>query len=235
MRGIETVRKTQPPKAYGQSDRSRRSPQTPAPQPEDAARSSVSFNVDANAHKGHSPYGEYLSTPSEITRRPPPSQFDLIVTFANDQQARDALLALRHERFRSDQAVLLTKGPLNQGEFELATEALRSESYIALAIIIITELAIGTLLGAIIGWLVGLFHFAPSIGPIWQPILVIAGLGFCSALVVALLDIRRWRRVHLPTPGEAAVALRLRGSDAAARLAHAQQVLNQFGGHQDTA
>lgn len=189
----------------------------------------------ANTTNGRIDGNQETAAPREGRLRPAPSQFDLVVTFADDQQARDALLALRRERFRSDQAVLLTPGPLGYDEFELATEALRAESYVALGIVIATELAVGALLGAVIGWLAGLFHFAPAVGPVWQPILIIAGIGFCSALVVAAFDIRRWRRVHLPSPGEAAVALRLRGRDAPSRLAKAQEVLAQFGGHQDTA
>jgi hypothetical protein len=169
----------------------------------------------------------------ERKRRPAPSQFDLVVTFENDQHARDALLALRRRGFGPDSAVLLTRGPMAQDEFELAVDELRAESYVAFAIVVATELVLGTLLGAIVGWLAGLFHFAPEIGPVWQPILIVGGVGFLCALVVAFFEFRRWRRDHLPSPAEAAVALRLRGRDAPDLLVRAQDVLTQFGGQRE--
>ena len=218
--GDGMLRKRQPPGQYDYA--------ADSPQPIEVAKVRHAANERLD--------GDQEAEARRLTKqRPAPSQFDLIVTFADDQQARDALLALRRARFRSDQAVLLTRGPLGFDEFELATEALRTESYVALGIVVATELAFGALLGAMIGWLAGLFHFAPAVGPVWQPILIVAAVGFCSALVVAAFDIRRWRRVHLPSPGTAAVALCLHGRDAPARLAQAQEVLAQFGGHQDTA
>jgi hypothetical protein len=165
-------------------------------------------------------------------RRPAPSQFDLVVTFETDQQARDALLSLRREGFGPDEVVLLTRGPLAKDEFELATEELRTESYVALSIIVATELVLGTLLGAVVGWLAGLFRYAPQVGPVWQPILIFGAIGFICGLVVSFFEVRRWRRVHVPSPGEAAVALRLRGPGAPMRLARAQDVLQQLGGQQ---
>lgn len=227
------VRKTQPPGPIDFPPNPSRSTKIPNKTP--MAANATKGSAATKGTNGHLYSKHDDGVPREAKRRPAPSQFDLIVTFADDQQARDALLALRRERFRSDQAVLLTRGPLGYDEFELATEALRAESYVALGIVIVTELAIGVLLGAVIGWLAGLFHFGPAVGPVWQPILIVAGVGLCSALVVAALDIRRWRRVHLPSPGAAAVALRLSGRDAPARLAKAQEVLAQFGGHQDSA
>ena len=176
--------------------------------------------------------GAAISPP--LRRRPAPSQFDLVVTFSDEQQARDALLRLRHERFGPDQAVLLTPGPLHQDEFELAAEALRAESRVALGIVVATELATGALLGALIGWLAGLFHFAPVVGPVWQPILIIGAAGLLSGAVVAVLDVLRWRRARPANPGAAAIALRLRGRDAAPRLAQAQRVLGEAGGQQET-
>ena len=176
--------------------------------------------------------GEH-QTGRERKRRPTPFQFDLVVTFDNDQLAREALLALRRQGFGPDQAVLLTRGPLAQDEFELAVDELRAESYMALAIVVVTELALGTLVGAVIGWLVGLFHFAPQVGPVWQPILIVGGIGLLCALVVAFFEYRRWQREHLPSPAEAAVALRLRGQDAPALLMRAQAVLTQFGGQRE--
>lgn len=166
----------------------------------------------------------------DIVRRPAPSQFDLIVTFANDEPARESLLALRREGFGPDQAVLLTPGPLAQDEFELATEILRRESYLAFFIIAATEIITGILLGASVGWIAGLYHFEPEIGPIWQPILIFGSIGLLCGVLVSVLDFRRWRSVHLPTPGQAAIALRLRRPDASARLARAQAVLEQYGG-----
>lgn len=168
-----------------------------------------------------------------VVRRPAPSEFDLIVTFASDEQAREALLALRREGFGPNQAVLLTRGPLAQDEFELATEILRRESYTAFAIIAVTEIIVGTLVGATIGWLIGLFLFQPAVGPIWQPILVAAGIGLLVGIVVTIFDFFRWRNVHLPSPGEAAIALRIRGGDAPVRLARAEAVLQQFGGQRE--
>jgi hypothetical protein len=178
--------------------------------------------------------GSYaLQARREIVRRPAPSQFDLIVTFANDEPAREALLALRREGFGPDQAVLLTPGPLAQDEFELASEVLRRESYLAFFIIAATEIITGMLLGASIGWVAGLFHFDPDIGPIWQPILIFGGIGLLCGVLVSVLDFRRWRRVHLPSPGQAAIALQLRRPDASTRLARAQAVLEQFGGQRE--
>lgn len=167
-------------------------------------------------------------------RRPAPSQFDLLVTFTSDDQARDALLGLRRAGFGPDQAVLLTRGPLSQDELELAEDALRTESWVAYGIVVATELVLGIVLGAVIGWLIGLFHFQPQIGPVWQPILICAGIGLLLAIIVSFFEWRRWRNIHLPTPGEAAVALRFRGADAPTQLNLAQSVLERFGGQRET-
>jgi hypothetical protein len=175
---------------------------------------------DHTAHNGHVP-------------RPTPSQFDLVVTFATDDSARHALFSLREAGFGPDQAVLLTRGPLAQDEFELAVDDLRSESWTAFAIVVATELALGILLGCVIGWLVGLFRNEPAIGPVWQPLIVFGAAGFLTACVAAFFEWRRWRRVHVPTPGEAAVALRLRGPSAPQRLSLAQSVLEQYGGQRE--
>jgi hypothetical protein len=176
---------------------------------------------DRTAQNGHTP-------------RLSPSQFDLIVTFSSDAVARQALLSLREAGFGPDQAVLLTRGPLAQDELELAVEDLRTESWLAFGIVVATELAIGILLGGVIGWLIGLFHYAPQVGPVWQPILIFGCIGFLLGLVGSVLEWRRWRRVHLPTPGEAAIALRLRGPSAPRQLGLAQSVLERFGGQRET-
>lgn len=162
------------------------------------------------------------------------SEFDLVVTFGIDAQARDALLSLRHAGFGPDQAVLLSRGPLGQDELQLAEQELRSESWIAFGIVVATELLIGILLGSVIGWLIGLFRNEPDVGAIWQPIFMCGIIGFVLALVVSVVEWRRWRRVHLPASGAAAVALRLRGPSAPRQLGLAQSVLEQFGGQSET-
>lgn len=166
-------------------------------------------------------------------RRLSPSQYDLVVTFDDVAQAREALLALRRERFAPDQAVLLTRGPLAQGEFELVEEELYGDSVAALGVTVVTEIALGLLIGAVVGWLAGLFLFAPQVGPIWLPILIVACIGALCGAAVGLVEFRRWQN-HTPGGGVAAIALRLHGATAPSRLAHAQEVLATFGGQQQS-
>jgi hypothetical protein len=166
-------------------------------------------------------------------RRLAPSQFDLVITFEDDAQAREALLALRREHFGPDQAVLLTRGPLARDEYELAEEELRAESVAALGITIGTEVVLGAFVGAIVGWLAGLFWFAPQVGPVWIPILIVALIGALCGGAVGFVEFRRWQ-THQPGGGEAAIALRLRGATAPARLERAQRVLADYGGQQET-
>lgn len=177
--------------------------------------------------------GSYKPTADRQQRRLAPSQFDLVITFEDDAQAREALLALRRERFGPDQAVLLTQGPLAQDEFELAEEELHAESVAALGITIGTEVVLGALGGAVVGWLAGLFVFAPRIGPVWIPMLIVALIGALCGAAVGLVEFRRWQ-TNQPGSGEAAIALRLRGATAPARLERAQHVLAEFGGQQET-
>lgn len=176
---------------------------------------------DSSVHNGHTP-------------RATPSQFDLVVTFSSDEPARQALLSLREAGFGPDQAVLLTRGPLGQGEFELAVDELRAESWVAYGIVVATELTIGILAGSVVGWLIALFHNQPQIGPVWQPILICGFIGLLFGIVASLFEWRRWRSAHLPTPGQAAVALRLRGPSAPQQLQRAQLVLERFGGQRET-
>jgi hypothetical protein len=166
-------------------------------------------------------------------RHPMPSQFDLVVTFTDTQQAHEALLALRHERFGPDQAVLLARGPLSQDDCEAAAAEFQTESNTTLAIIVATEIVGGALFGAVVGWLGGLYHSAPTVSPVWVPTLIVGGIGAICGAVLGALEFRRWRQTRAPTRGEAAIALRLRGPGAAERLARAQAVLERFGGQEN--
>ncbi len=164
--------------------------------------------------------------------------FDLIVTFEEDARAREALMALRNEGFTPEEAILLepnqataTSDPFAlDGNTRFSPEALAADRKIALAIIIATEVAVGAIFGAVVGWIVSLFLHAPEIGPVWVWMLPLGVLGAAAGAGVGAWEWKRWSRELKELPHETAIGLRFTGRQPADELQRARAILQQYGG-----
>jgi hypothetical protein len=166
------------------------------------------------------------------------SRFDLIVTFEQNARAREALMALRSAGFTPEQATLLepesAAAPPDlfavNGRTPLSPDELAADRKIALAIIISTEIAVGTIAGAVIGWLVSLFLYAPEIGPVWIWMLALGTLGAAAGAGVGAWEWKRWAREVQRLHHQTAIGLRFTGGQPATELQRARAILEQHGG-----
>ncbi len=168
----------------------------------------------------------------------PRARFDMIATFPEETQARRALADLRSAGFGPDQALLLhpeESSPASRlispdGQVKMPTAELLADQAVAIWIIISTELVVGALAGAVVGWLVALFLNAPNIGPVWFWMLILGAVGAAAGIVLGVLEWRRWQRQLDTLRQQVAIGLRFSGHHPAADLARARAILEQHGG-----
>ncbi len=165
-------------------------------------------------------------------------RFDLVVTFEEDARAREALMALRSAGFTPEQAILLEpEGRASSDVFALdgwahvSPEELAADRKLAIAVIITTEVAVGIIAGAVVGWIISLFVHAPQIGPVWVWMLPLGVLGGALGAGVGTWEWRRWGRGEVKhLRHETAIGLRFTGDQPASELQRARAILEQYGG-----
>jgi hypothetical protein len=166
------------------------------------------------------------------------SDFDMVVTFAEDARAREALMALRREGFTPEQAILLepetataSSDPFAlDGKTRFPPDELVADRKIAIAILIATEVAVGTIAGAVVGWIVSLFLYSPQIGPVWAWMLGLGMLGAALGGVVGAWEWKHLSRELQPLRNQTAIGLRFTGRQPANELQRARAILEQYGG-----
>lgn len=163
-------------------------------------------------------------------------RFDMIVTFSEEMQAREALGELRGAGFGPDQALLLRPEDASSdmiapdGQIRLPTAELVADRAVAIVIILCTEFAVGALAGALIGWLIGLFLNAPDIGPVWHWMLGLGGAGAIAGLALGSLEWRKWKRQLDMLRRQAAIGLRFVGRNPTEDIVRARSILEKHGG-----
>ncbi|HEY7125472.1 MAG TPA: hypothetical protein VH540_16070 [Ktedonobacterales bacterium] len=165
-------------------------------------------------------------------------RFDLMVTFAEDARAREALMALRSAGFTPEQAILLepestpaSSDPFAvDGSARVSPEGLAADRKLAIVVIITTEVAVGAIAGAVVGWIVSLFVHAPEIGPVWIWMLPLGALGAALGAGVGVWEWKCWWREVKVLRHETAIGLRFTGGRPASELQRARAILEQYGG-----
>jgi hypothetical protein len=175
-------------------------------------------------------------TPSE--KEESRGRFDLVVTFEEDARAREALMALRSAGFTPEQAILLEPESAASsdlfavdGRAHVSPDELAADRKLAIVIIITTEVAVGTIAGAVVGWIVSLFVHAPEIGPVWIWMLPLGALGAALGAGVGAWEWKRWWRGEVKAlRHETAIGLRFPGGQPVTELQRARAILEQYGG-----
>ncbi len=162
-------------------------------------------------------------------------RFDMIVTFSDETQARQALAELRGAGFGPEQALLLQPEDdaanliAPNGQIKLPSAELIADRAVAIWIILCTEFAVGALVGALVGWLIALFLNAPNIGPVWPWMLGLGALGAVCGLAVGALEWRTWKRQLDTLRRQVAIGLRFIGRSPANDIARARAILERHG------
>ena len=162
-------------------------------------------------------------------------RFDMIVTFTDEMQARQALGELRNAGFGPDQALLLQPEDdasnliTPEGQIKLPQTELVADRAVAIWIIICTEFVVGGLAGALVGWLIALFLNAPNIAPVWTWMLALSLIGAVVGIGVGSLEWRKWKRQLDTLRQQVAIGLRFVGRDPASDIVRARAILEQHG------
>jgi hypothetical protein len=164
-------------------------------------------------------------------------RFDMVVTFKEEAQARQALSELRAAGFTPQQAMLLlpeghTAANLfsNDGYTKFSARELAADRVIAIWIIVCTEFAVGAIAGALVGWIVALFLNAPSIAPVWFWMLGLGIAGAVLGILVGAWEWRKWSRQLEALRQQVAIGLRFSGRNPADDIRVARAILEQHGG-----
>lgn len=163
-------------------------------------------------------------------------RFDMIVTFTDEIEARQALADLRAAGFGPDQALLLQPESDSSsliapdGQIKLPSDELVADRTIAVWIIICTEFTVGALAGALVGWIIALFLNAPNIGPVWGWMLGMGALGAIGGVGLGTLEWRKWKHQLDSLRQQTAIGLRFVGRNPAGDIARARAILAQHGG-----
>jgi hypothetical protein len=162
----------------------------------------------------------------------------MIVTFTEETQARQALGELRAAGFGPDQALLLRPEEPSpsanlispDGQIKFPNSELVADRAVAIWIIISTELVVGALAGAVVGWLIALFLNAPNISPVWVWILSLGAVGAIAGLALGSLEWRKWKRQFDTLRQQVAIGMRFVGRNPASDIVRARTILEQHGG-----
>lgn len=163
-------------------------------------------------------------------------RFDMLVTFEEEVQAREALDELRRSGFTPREAILLrpeepASSPFSMdGPVQFSPHELAADHTIAIWIIICTEFAVGALGGAVIGWVVALFLNAPNIGPVWAWMLILGVVGAGLGILLGSWEWRKWARELERLKKQTAIGLRFSEGSPADQMRVARQILEQHGG-----
>ncbi len=177
---------------------------------------------------------QFSSGKENVTR----GHFDMIVTFTEDIQAREALAELRAAGFGPEQALLLlpeqsglSSGQVSfDGQIKFSPDELVTDAVIAHWIIICVEFVVGAVAGATIGWLVALFLNAPNIGPVWYWMLILGGAGAIGGLALGSLEWKKWRGQIEKLKKQVAIGMLFTGNNQGPEVALARAILEQHGG-----
>lgn len=159
----------------------------------------------------------------------------MIVTFAEEAQARQALAELRRAGFGPEQALLLQPQDDDanliapDGQIKLTSAELVADRTVAIWIILCTEFAVGGLAGALVGWIIALFLNAPNIGPVWGWMLGLAVLGAVVGLALGSLEWRKWKHQIETLRQQVAIGMRFVGRNPATDIVRARAILEQHG------
>lgn len=173
---------------------------------------------------------------SHFAERVSRGRFDMIVTFSDETQARQALNDLRRAGFGPDQALLLEPEDSSasliapNGHIQLPTTELVADRAIAVWIIICTEFAVGALAGALVGWLVALFLNAPDVGPVWIWMLILGAAGAVAGVGLGSLEWRKWKHQLDTLRQQVAIGMRFSGRSPTDDIVRARAILEQHGG-----
>jgi hypothetical protein len=163
-------------------------------------------------------------------------RFDMLATFQEEAQAREALGELRRAGFMPQEARLLLPEESSSGPFSLDGPAqfsprdLIADRAIAVWIIICTEFVVGALGGAVSGWVVALFLNAPNIRPVWPWMLILGAVGAVLGILLGSWEWRTWARERERLKKQTAIGLRFSGRHPADQMRVARQILEQHGG-----
>jgi hypothetical protein len=177
-------------------------------------------------------YDAARHSPERVSRE----RFDMIVTFSDETHARQALGELRRAGFGPEQALLLRPEDASSdliapdGQIRFPTAELVADRTVAIWIILCTELIVGAVAGAVIGWLIALFLNAPNIGPVWPWMLGLGAGGAAAGLALGSLEWRRWRQQIDILRKQVAIGLRFVGRNPATDIVQARAILEQHGG-----
>jgi hypothetical protein len=159
-------------------------------------------------------------------------RFDMVATFKEETRAREALGELRAIGFTPQEALLLrpedpaTANPFStDGALTFSPKELIADRAIAIWIIICTELAVGAIAGALIGWLIALFVNAPSIFPVWFWMLIFGCIGAGLGILVGAWEWRKWSRELEELRQQVAIGLSFKGRDPAEQIRVARAIL----------
>jgi len=177
---------------------------------------------------------QFSSGKENVTR----GHFDMIATFVEEIQAREALAELRSAGFGPEQALLLRPeqpGPSgNQvsfdGQIKFSPDELVTDAVIAHWIIICVEFVVGAVAGAAVGWLVGLFLNAPEIGPVWYWMLILGAAGAVAGVALGSMEWKKWRSQNESLRKQVAIGLRFTGRNQGPEVVRARAILEQHGG-----
>jgi hypothetical protein len=164
-------------------------------------------------------------------------RFDMIVTFAEERQAREALAELREAGFGPEQALLLRpeepsalNGVALDGYTKFSPDELVTDAIIARFIIVGVELVVGALGGAVVGWLIALFLNAPQVAPVWFWMLGLGVAGAIGGVLLGSLEWKKWHRQIEALRQQVAIGMRFSGRNPATDAARARAILEQHGG-----
>jgi hypothetical protein len=177
---------------------------------------------------------QFSSAKDHLTR----GHFDMIVTFPQESQAREALAELRTAGFGPDQALLLypeeSGSPGNRtsldGLIKFSPDELVTDAVIAHWIIICVEFVVGALAGAVVGWIVALFLNAPAISPVWFWMLILGAAGAVAGVALGSLEWKKWQRQTEALRQQVAIGLRFKGRNQGPEVTQARSILEQHGG-----
>lgn len=164
-------------------------------------------------------------------------RFDMLATFQEEIQARQALNELRSAGFTPQQAILLLPEDVagaslfsTEGYVTFSANEMVADRAIAIWIIVCTEFAVGALAGALIGWIIALFVNAPFITPVWFWMLGLGVVGAALGILVGAWEWRKWSRQLEAQRQQVAIGLRFGSRNPAAAIRVARAILEQHGG-----